>query len=187
MELRDELIGLLSIYEPRYAEEIGAKAAILGFVADNVELGRPNDKGHITGSAFVVSRSGDKVLLNHHAKLDKWLQFGGHVEAGELVVEAAIREAREESGLRSLELASSSVFDIDVHLIPERAGVVSHYHYDIRFLAIADEVESFSVSEESRALAWVPLPEVERYSTSESILRMRRKAARLADQSSRGL
>jgi ADP-ribose pyrophosphatase YjhB (NUDIX family) len=175
MKLKEELLGLLSAYEPSDAGEIDSKTAILGFVANSDELGRPNGAGHLTGSAFVVNRSRDKALLNHHAKLDMWLQFGGHVEAGELVLDAALRETREESGLRNLELASPAVFDIDVHLIPERNGVAAHYHYDIRFLVIADEAEPLAISEESRAIVWVPMGEVARYSTSESILRMKRK------------
>src|SRR5713226_1182786 len=50
-----------------------------------------------TVTIFVV-RSG-KVLLIHHRKLDQWLPLGGHIELEEDPEMAALREAREESGL----------------------------------------------------------------------------------------
>jgi len=48
--------------------------------------------------AIFVVRDG-KVLLIHHRKLDKWLPLGGHIELHEDPEQAALREAREESGL----------------------------------------------------------------------------------------
>src|SRR5256886_11095557 len=39
-----------------------------------------------------------KVLLIHHRKLDKWLPLGGHIELDEDPEQAALREAKEESG-----------------------------------------------------------------------------------------
>jgi 8-oxo-dGTP pyrophosphatase MutT (NUDIX family) len=37
--------------------------------------------------------------LIHHRKLDKWLPLGGHIELDEDPEQAALREAKEESGL----------------------------------------------------------------------------------------
>lgn len=48
--------------------------------------------------AIFVARDG-KVLLVHHRKLNKWLPLGGHIELDEDPEAAALREAREESGL----------------------------------------------------------------------------------------
>ena len=50
-----------------------------------------------TVSIFVVRA--DEVLLIHHRKLGVWLPLGGHVELDEDPEIAALREAREESGL----------------------------------------------------------------------------------------
>ena len=49
-------------------------------------------------AVFVVWR--DRVLLHRHPKLGLWLPCGGHVEAGELPDEAAVRELLEEAGVR---------------------------------------------------------------------------------------
>jgi len=56
-----------------------------------------HDKIDFTVAIFVVHDG--KVLLIHHRKLDKWLPLGGHIELEEDPEQAALREAREESGL----------------------------------------------------------------------------------------
>jgi len=56
-----------------------------------------HEKIDFTVAIFVVQQS--KVLLIHHRNLDKWLPLGGHIELHEDPEEAALREAKEESGL----------------------------------------------------------------------------------------
>jgi 8-oxo-dGTP pyrophosphatase MutT (NUDIX family) len=56
-----------------------------------------HEKIDFTVAIFVVRDA--KVLLIHHRKLDKWLPLGGHIELDEDPEIAALREAREESGL----------------------------------------------------------------------------------------
>ncbi len=56
-----------------------------------------HEKIDFTVAIFIVHQ--DKVLLIHHRKLDKWLPLGGHIELEEDPEQAALREAREESGL----------------------------------------------------------------------------------------
>ena len=55
-----------------------------------------HEKIDFTVAIFVVQDK--KVLLIHHRKLDKWLPLGGHIELDEDPEQAALREAREESG-----------------------------------------------------------------------------------------
>ena len=133
---------------------------------------------HLTGSVWLANRRHDKVLLLHHAKLGMWLQPGGHADGDLRLAQVALREAREESGLSSVALLAADVFDVDIHRIPARASEPEHYHYDIRFLAVADEAEVLVPNNESRALAWIPLDQLERYTTEWSVLRMREKLRR---------
>ena len=55
-----------------------------------------HEKIDFTVAIFVVHEG--RVLLIHHRKLDKWLPLGGHIELDEDPEQAALREAREESG-----------------------------------------------------------------------------------------
>jgi 8-oxo-dGTP pyrophosphatase MutT (NUDIX family) len=55
-----------------------------------------HEKIDFTVAIFVVHDQ--KILLIHHRKLDKWLPLGGHVELDEDPEQAALREAKEESG-----------------------------------------------------------------------------------------
>lgn len=114
--------------------------------------------GHITGSALLLNRTGDKVLLNHHKFLDKWLAFGGHADGSEDIRDVALRETIEESGFQEIEFATPEIFDIDIHPIPEnpKKGEPAHEHFDILFLLrLKTESENnFVVSDESNSLKW---------------------------------
>lgn len=109
--------------------------------------------GHFTGSAWVVSADGERALLLHHAKLDRWLQPGGHADGSGDLAAVALREAEEETGLRGLRV-EGGVFDLDRHRIPARGCEPEHWHYDVRFVVRAGEDEDFVVNEESRGMAW---------------------------------
>jgi 8-oxo-dGTP pyrophosphatase MutT (NUDIX family) len=87
---------------------------------------------HFTGSALVVSGDGQKALLHHHRKLDRWLQFGGHCDGDEDVLRVAGREAQEESGIEGLISTSTRRFDLDIHEIPAHGNEPAHDHYDLR-------------------------------------------------------
>jgi len=50
-----------------------------------------------TVAIFVVHAN--QVLVIHHRKLGRWLPLGGHIELHEDPEQAALREAKEESGL----------------------------------------------------------------------------------------
>jgi 8-oxo-dGTP pyrophosphatase MutT (NUDIX family) len=69
-----------------------------------------HEKIDFTVAIFVVR--GEKILLIHHRKLGKWLPLGGHIELDEDPEQAALREAKEESGL-------------DVELLGERPPTTS--------------------------------------------------------------
>ncbi|WP_367345795.1 NUDIX hydrolase [Stenotrophomonas bentonitica] len=116
--------------------------------------------GHFTGSAWLVSADGDRVLLTHHRKLDRWLQLGGHADGESDLAKVALTEAVEESGLAGLVLEDGELFDIDKHWIPERKDVPGHWHYDARYVVRALGSEAFVVSEESLALAWREVADV---------------------------
>lgn len=121
--------------------------------------------GHLTGSAVVVTDSGERVLLLHHRKLGRWLQPGGHADPGEISGEAvALREAREETGIAELALHPTAPrpLDVDIHQIPANAGEAAHEHLDLRYLVLApDESRAVRSAEEASDLRWFRWEELE--------------------------
>ena len=171
---RNELKARLTAYRRRWPEESETVARFETFVDSHPDcFERSCRVGHITGSAWIVNRAGDRALLTHHRKLGRWLQPGGHCDGDPDTLKVALREAREESGL-DVQALDEAIFDLDMHLIPARGGEPAHYHYDVRFLVQAMG-ERFRVSEESCALAWVPADRVGVFTNDESVLRMARK------------
>lgn len=73
-------------------------------------MGHIHEKIDFTTAVYIV-RDG-KVLLHKHKKLDIWLPPGGHIELDEDPNQAALREAREETGF-SIELIGHARLQID--------------------------------------------------------------------------
>lgn len=132
-------------------------------------------EGHVTASAFVIDHAARNVLLTHHAKLDSWLQLGGHCDGIRNPRSVALQEAHEESGLDHLQQIGAGIFDIDIHQVPEHRGTPAHLHYDIRYLFKADMSDILTPTHESKALAWVPLSKLETFTDKPSVLVLNRK------------
>ena len=109
-----------------------------------------------------------KVLLIHHRKLDKWLPLGGHVELDEDPEQAALREAKEESGLE-VELlgerpptsgagtrALISPRFLDIHRITE-----THEHIGMIYWARPKNGKMTLASEEHHDIRWCSSAELE--------------------------
>lgn len=137
--------------------------------------------GHVNGSAWIVDPRMRKVLLTHHAKLNKWLQLGGHSDEDPDTLNVAYREALEESGLQSIVILSQEIFDIDIHPIPAKGDEPEHLHYDIRFIFTANPQERLLVSNESKDLQWVEIDAISDLNPSEAMTRMVLKTKNLRD------
>jgi 8-oxo-dGTP pyrophosphatase MutT (NUDIX family) len=172
---------LLHRYQPLDAPEAQMQAQLERFL-ENVSpdtadpfgrdlAGAAPNWGHITGSAWVVNNDGSHTVLVHHAKLDKWVQPGGHCDGEADVLSVAVREAQEETGL-AITPVDNNIFDIDVHRIPEYWNTPEHWHFDVRFLLQADDEHAPQASSESRAVRWVSLDEAAQLNSSQSIIRM---------------
>lgn len=170
------LIAAFRRYRDQWQGEAAVAAQFESFAQAHADaFERSNRIGHFTGSAWLVSADGRRVLLMHHRKLDRWLQPGGHADGDVELARVALREAQEETGVAGLRV-EGGIFDIDRHRIPARGGEPEHWHYDVRYVVRAGADESFAVNAESHALVWRPVDEVAADETLDaSLRRMARK------------
>lgn len=182
--VHDHLAALLDAHTPQDTEEAQSLAVMRQMLTTlKHPLSRDQPSAHFTASAVVVDIDAHRVALLHHAKLNKWLQPGGHAEpidAG-LMHLAALREAREETGCDvRLHQPTPVLLDVDVHLIPARAHEQAHHHLDLRFLLIAENPQQLTLNAaESFAVRWLSFDDAEALAADAPLRRMLRKARRI--------
>jgi coenzyme F420-0:L-glutamate ligase len=160
--LHADASAIIATVEPRSDGEAAVRQAFLGFLAARPDaMWRSCAPGHLTASALVIEPSRRLVLLTLHPRAGMWVQVGGHCEQGDnTLLDAAAREAREESGIGSLSFDPAPL-GLDVHPITCSLGVPTR-HFDVRFLAVAPDGAEPVRSDESLDLQWFPwdgLPE----------------------------
>lgn len=157
--------------------QAGLAAGFAGLLDDGeAAFLRERLAGHFTGSAWLVSADGQRALLMHHRKLDRWLQPGGHADGDTDLAAVALKEAQEESGLPALRLEDGVIFDLDRHWIPARGEVPGHWHFDVRYVVRNVGSEVFQLNPESLALAWREVAAIAADRASDaSLVRMARR------------
>lgn len=171
---RQSLVTALKNYQTQFSEEQLFIPKFIDLLQHADAYERLHLPGHITGSAWIVNSDLSKVLLVKHAKLNKWLQPGGHADGDDNVLRVAMKEVEEETGLTKLLSLTPGLFDIDIHSIPARKDLSfpEHDHYDVRFIFKADENDKLIISDESTDLKWIALTELHKYNAEPSILRL---------------
>jgi 8-oxo-dGTP pyrophosphatase MutT (NUDIX family) len=175
---RHQLVAALQKYQTAFIEEKLFPSEFLRLLKDLNCYERTHLPGHLTGSAWITDSSREHVLLVHHARLNKWMQPGGHADGDENILRVALKEAEEETGLTKLTLLNESPFDVDIHTIPQRKDFPEHLHFDVRFLLEANMDDPIIVSHESHDVKWVALTELEKYNPERSVIRMKEKLFR---------
>ncbi len=170
---RQQLLDLLQQYCPVDLQEKKFKEKLLAFVQEFPNcFERSLEVGHITASCWLVNKDNSKALLMHHTKLDKWFQLGGHCDGDSNVLQVALKEAQEESGIETISPVSKALFDIDIHLIPANKREKEHYHYDVRFLLQATSDQQLTQNRESKELRWISKDKKDLPTDSPSVMRM---------------
>ncbi|HJQ46125.1 MAG TPA: NUDIX hydrolase [Amycolatopsis sp.] len=157
MSLHAEATSTLDKWRPASAAQESLRHAFLGFLAARDDAcARSCAAGHLTASAVLLDADSSHVLLTLHPRVGRWLQLGGHCEpADATLAEAALREAREESGIADLRIEPGPVH-LDVHPITCSLGVPTR-HFDVRFTVHAPRGAEPVRSDESDDLRWWPV------------------------------
>ena len=167
MDIRD----MIRAYTPYNEQEAADKALILDFLDKNPDaFFRTNLLAHMTASAWVVNPARDRVLMVYHRIYDSWSWTGGHADGDEDLARVALREVREETGVRSAKLLSEDIFSLESLTVDghEKHGayVPSHLHLNVSYLLEADDTDPLTVCEEENSgVRWFGLEEALRASS----------------------
>ena len=170
MESQFDLIKILEEYLDYYPTENNRQIAFSMFLntTNSKDLyRRSNFIGHITGSAFILNKASDKILLLKHKSLGKWLQPGGHIDPTDnSILDGCIREIVEETGIKKSNLEYLNIynenipFDLDSHNIPANTSKneEAHIHFDIRYCFKYLSEENIVIDKlESDGYKWINL------------------------------
>jgi 8-oxo-dGTP pyrophosphatase MutT (NUDIX family) len=186
---RADLLAALEGYAPAAPEESESLARIRRLLESPADpFARANPEGHITASAIVARPDGSEFLLVHHRKLGRWLQPGGHTEdADASAFEAALREAREETGIAAFDRPiGTEILDVDVHAIPAQRKDPAHSHFDIRYLLTSSALGHAALAEDpDRPMRWVTLEQGRAMGLDPSLARSLQKARVVLSRSRR--
>jgi coenzyme F420-0:L-glutamate ligase len=154
--LHEDAVDVITALADDLSVPAAVQQAFLGFLAARPDaMWRSCAPGHLTASALVMDPSRRLVLLTLHPRAGMWLQLGGHCEPGDhTLLDAAAREAREESGIGALSFDPTPI-GLDVHPITCSLGVPTR-HFDVRYVAIAPDGAEPVRSPESDDLQWFP-------------------------------
>ena len=168
---REKLIEKIERFVPFNEQEERDRALILSFIRENENAFlRENKTAHMTASAWIVNRDLTKVLMCYHNIYDSWSWTGGHADGETELLNTALREAGEETGVREIKPVSEDIFSLEILTVDghEKRGeyVSSHLHMNVTYLLEADEREALTVCEgENSAVGWFTLEDALKAST----------------------
>ncbi|MCR1952494.1 MULTISPECIES: NUDIX hydrolase [unclassified Clostridium] len=168
-------------YVPYTKQEIADKEAILYAINNfNNLLTRENPLAHITSSGYIVNKDKTKVLMIYHNIYNSWSWTGGHADGDEDLLYVAIKEAKEETGVKNIKALDNKIFSLDVLPVPAHIKkgkeIASHLHLSVAYLLEADENDELFIKEdENSGVKWIPIDEVGVYSTELDMIKLYEK------------
>lgn len=155
-----DILQSIEAYSPFNEQEARDRALILHALRTQEKIfTRENALAHMTASAWVVNERFDRVLMAYHNIYDSWSWLGGHADGERDLLSVALREVREESGVRNVRPADGSIFSLEVLSVDghQKRGqyVSSHLHLNVTYLIIADDSDALSVKpDENSGVKW---------------------------------
>lgn len=163
MEKIKKLRKEIEVYKPYNEQENQDKKVILKYIDtfDDV-LTRQNEFGHFTASSWVVNKDRTKVLMIYHNIYKSWAWTGGHSDGDSNLLNVALREVKEETGVKNVKPIKDDIFSIEIICvnghIKRGKYVSSHVHLNVTYLLEADETEELKVKEdENSGVRWVDI------------------------------
>ena len=156
-----DILTQIENYRPCNEQEERDKGLILDCLrAFEDVFTRENALAHMTASAWVVNERFDRVLMAYHNLYDSWSWLGGHADGEEDLLAVALKEVREESGVKNVRPASEDIFSLEVLTVDGHMKrgkyVSSHLHLNVTYLLIADDTNVLTVKpDENSGVKWL--------------------------------
>ena len=162
----DNLKENIEKFTPYNEQEEVEKRIMLKYINDfNDVLTRQNEYGHFTSSSFILNKERTKILMIYHNIYKSWAWTGGHSDGDNDLLYVAMKEAKEETGLKDVKPISNDIYSLEIITVNghEKRGkyVASHVHLNVTYLLEADEKEEIHIKEdENSGVKWVPIDKI---------------------------
>ena len=147
-------------YRPGNEQEEHDREQMLRYMAHHSNyLDREDQIAHFSASMWTINREHTKTLMVYHNIYDSWSWIGGHADGIEDLCAVAMRELQEETGVANASLVSREIFSLETLTVNGHVKrgvyVPSHLHFNVTYLAEADEKEELIINQdENQAVKW---------------------------------
>ena len=162
----EDLKNRIEKYIPYNEQEKSDRNVMLKYINDFDDvLTRNNEYGHFTASGWVVNNKRTKVLMVYHNIYKSWSWTGGHSDGDSNLLNVAIKELKEETGVKNVKPILDDIFSLEIICVnghvKEEKYVSSHVHLNVSYFLEADENDALKVKEdENSGVKWVDIDKV---------------------------
>ena len=159
------LLKQLKAYAPYNEQETNDKEVMIKLLEKESDIfTRENEVAHFTASSWLVNKEHTKVLMIYHNIYHSWSWTGGHADGETDLLAVAMREAMEETGVKTITPVGEDIFSIEILTVDGHIKrgkyVPSHLHLNVTYLLEADEAEVLHIKQdENSGVAWFTLEE----------------------------
>jgi len=170
-------ISQINQFHPQTDSEKSDKQIILDYInlVGHDILYRNSQLAHMTSSGFILNPSMTKTLMVHHNIYQTWAWSGGHADGDRDLLEIAIKEAKEETGIETITPLIDEILSLDILTVKrhyKRGKYVSaHLHLSAAYVLIADETDDLTVNpSENSDVAWIDIQKMVSKSNEPEII-----------------
>jgi len=128
----------------------------------------PTVNSMVASVNVVVTNAAGEVLLIRRSDNDNWAVPGGAIDLGESLVQAAVRETREETGIDCEVTGLVGIYTDPKHVILYTSNGEARQEFSILLTAVATGGQP-TPSSESSEVRWVPREDVAGYQMDRSM------------------